>query len=63
MELKSGVTYQVWTGYRIWYSTIDPITKSERDGDSFEFSFNDPSGSNLLAVTAGAIAVLTILGF
>ena len=63
MELKNGVTYQVWTGYKIWYSEIEVDTEAEKDADSFEFLFNDLSGCNALAFSVGIVGAIVGMVF
>ena len=63
MELKGESIYKVWTGYKIWYSTIAVEREAEKDSDSFEFQFQDLSGASVLSVAAGAIASLACIAF
>ena len=58
MELKNGVTYQIWTGYKIWYSTGEFETETTKDAEPFEFTYSDMGSS--LAVTAGAVAAMLV---
>ena len=58
MELKNGVTYQVYTGYKIWYSTGEFDNIATKDADPFEFTYTD--WSNSLAVTSAALASMLV---
>ena len=58
MELKNGVTYQVYTGYKIWYSTGEYDTEATKDAEPFEFMYTDFGKS--LAVTAASLAAVLL---
>ena len=61
MEIKSGQSYLVSTGYKMYESSRDDTVDTEKDGDPFEFIFiySDSAEDRGNGMIVGLTALLT----
>ena len=68
MEIKSGQTYLVNTGYKLYSSATDDEVNEEKDGNPFEFMLvfgpdSDNGGTELINTLTSLAATISLIMF
>ena len=59
IDIKSGVQYTIYSGYKLWASTDDITVDLEVDGEPFKLIWDNAVTLTASAITAAATLLLT----